>query len=54
MRDPRYRYRRRRPDTRLPEADFSDPSWGRIDSDEWPIEVDIGEDRDQVVNKRAR
>ena len=27
----------------LPEADFSDPSWGRIDHEDWSIEVNIGE-----------
>ena len=27
----------------LPEADFSDPSWGRIDNEDWSIEVNIGE-----------
>jgi hypothetical protein len=30
----------------LPEADFSDPSWGRIDSEDWSIEVNIGEDEE--------
>lgn len=26
----------------VPAADFSDPSWGRIDGDGWSIEVNIG------------
>lgn len=26
----------------LPTADFSDPAWGRIDGDDWSIEVNIG------------
>ena len=27
----------------IPTADFSNPTWGRIDSDDWSIEVNIGE-----------
>jgi hypothetical protein len=30
----------------LPEADFSDPSWGRIDHEDWSIEVNLGEDEE--------
>ena len=30
----------------LPEADFSDPSWGRIDNEDWSIEVNLGKDED--------
>jgi catechol 2,3-dioxygenase-like lactoylglutathione lyase family enzyme len=26
----------------FPRADFSDPSWGRIDGDDWSIEVNLG------------
>ena len=28
----------------IPSADFSDPSWGRIDFEDWSIEVNIGEE----------
>ena len=27
----------------IPTADFSDPAWGKIDADDWSIEVNIGE-----------
>ena len=27
----------------LPEANFSDPSWGRIEAEDWSIEVNIGD-----------
>jgi hypothetical protein len=30
----------------FPTADFSDPSWGRIDGDDWSIEVNIGANED--------
>jgi hypothetical protein len=30
----------------VPTADFSDPSWGRIDGDGWSIEVNIGTKED--------
>jgi hypothetical protein len=30
----------------VPTADFSDPSWGRIDGDGWSIEVNIGTNED--------
>jgi hypothetical protein len=30
----------------VPTADFSDPSWGRIDGDDWSIEVNIGTNED--------
>lgn len=29
-----------------PDADFSDPSWGRIEADDWSIEVSIGTDEE--------
>ena len=28
----------------VPTADFSDPSWGLIDGDDWSIEVNLGKD----------
>ena len=28
----------------LPDADFSDPTWGKIDADGWSIEVNISEE----------
>jgi hypothetical protein len=28
----------------VPIADFSDPSWGRIDGDDWSIEVNLGDE----------
>jgi hypothetical protein len=28
----------------VPSADFSDPSWGLIDGDDWSIEVNLGAD----------
>ena len=30
----------------VPSANFSDPSWGRIDGDEWSVEVNLGEDEE--------
>jgi hypothetical protein len=30
----------------VPEADFSDPSWGRIDGEKWSIEVNMGKDKE--------
>jgi hypothetical protein len=30
----------------VPIADFSDPSWGRIDGDGWSIEVNMGNEED--------
>ena len=30
----------------VPTADFSDPSWGRIEGDGWSIGVNIGKDED--------
>lgn len=33
----------------IPTADFSDPTWGKIDSGDWSIEVNIGE-KDPCTN----
>lgn len=30
----------------IPTADFSDPSWGRIDGQDWSIEVNLGQEED--------
>jgi hypothetical protein len=30
----------------VPAADFSDPSWGRIDGDDWSIEVNIRDEEE--------
>jgi hypothetical protein len=30
----------------IPMADFSDPSWGRIDGDDWSIEVSVGKEEE--------
>ena len=30
----------------VPSADFSDPSWGRIEGDDWSIEVNMGDEED--------
>ena len=30
----------------IPTADFSDPSWGLIDGQDWSIEVDLGQEED--------
>jgi len=30
----------------IPDADFADPSWGRIEADDWSIEVNIGVDEE--------
>jgi len=28
----------------IPEADFSDPAWGRIEGDDWSIEINLGKE----------
>ena len=30
----------------IPDADFSDPSWGRIEAEDWSIEVNMGADEE--------
>jgi len=30
----------------MPAADFSDPSWGRIEGENWSIEINMGEDEE--------
>jgi len=37
----------------IPTADFSDPSWGLIDGEDWSIEVNLGQKDDRYCDPSA-